>query len=224
MDKEQTAIMRLKEASNMSLQVYNQPLVVTISGGKDSSVCVELAMRAGIPFEVINNHTTVDAPETVYFIRDEFKRIEEKGINCTINMPYYKGERTSMWKLISEQFLMPPTRLMRYCCKILKEGGGNNRFIVTGVRWAESTRRENTRGIYENFDKNIKNKIILTNDNDDKRRLFETCKLNASRVCNPIIDWTDDDIWDYINSKNIKLNPLYDRGLHRVLYRVPISR
>ena len=69
----------------MSLYHYKKPLVVTTSGGKDSSVCVALAERAGIPFEVMHNHTTVDAPETVYFVRSEFKRLEEKGINCTIN-------------------------------------------------------------------------------------------------------------------------------------------
>jgi phosphoadenosine phosphosulfate reductase len=43
MDKEKTAIMRLQEASQMSLALYGIPLVVTISGGKDSSVCLELA-------------------------------------------------------------------------------------------------------------------------------------------------------------------------------------
>ena len=63
MGKEQTAIARLREASSMSLKVYKQPLVVTTSGGKDSSVCVALAERAGIPFEIMHNHTTADAPE-----------------------------------------------------------------------------------------------------------------------------------------------------------------
>lgn len=87
-DKEQTAIARLQEASRMSLQVYKQPLVVTTSGGKDSSVCVTLAERASIPFEVQHNHTTADAPETVYFVRAEFKRLELAGIQCCIRDPY----------------------------------------------------------------------------------------------------------------------------------------
>ena len=64
MDKEQAAIERLREASAMSFQIYGKPLIVTTSGGKDSSVCVALAQRAGIPFEVMHNHTTADAPET----------------------------------------------------------------------------------------------------------------------------------------------------------------
>ena len=61
-DTEQRAISRLRIASEMSLKYYGTPLVVTTSGGKDSSACVELALRGGIPFEVQHNHTTADAP------------------------------------------------------------------------------------------------------------------------------------------------------------------
>lgn len=70
-DLEHTAIERLKAASEMSLAHYGQPLVITDSGGKDSSVVKELAIRSGIPFEVMHNHTTADAPETVRSIRRE---------------------------------------------------------------------------------------------------------------------------------------------------------
>lgn len=73
--------MRLQEASQMSLALYGLPLVVAISGGKDSSICIELARRAGIPFEVMHNHTTADAPETVYFLRDDFKKSKHKESN-----------------------------------------------------------------------------------------------------------------------------------------------
>ena len=118
MDLEQKAIMRLREAADTSERFYKAPLIVTTSGGKDSSVCVALAEKAGIDFEVMHNHTTVDAPETVYFIRHEFKRLEEKGVKCTVNYPHYKGERVTMWSLIPQK-LMPPTRLVRYCCSIL---------------------------------------------------------------------------------------------------------
>ena len=171
-DKEQTAIERLKMASEMSLRYYEQPLVITDSGGKDSQVCKELAIRSGIPFEVMHNHTTADAPETVRFVRKEAKRFEELGIKYTINMPMYKGRRVSMWSLIPQK-LMPPTRLVRYCCSILKETGGAGRFITTGVRLDESASRKNNRGIYEKISANKENRIILNNDNDDARRLFD---------------------------------------------------
>ena len=71
----------------MSLHHYGKPLVCTYSGGKDSDVMLELFKRSGVPFEVINSHTTVDAPPTVYHIREQFKRLEEQGIRATIHMP-----------------------------------------------------------------------------------------------------------------------------------------
>lgn len=90
-DLEQMAIERLKAASDMSLAAYQQPLVICVSGGKDSGVITELAVRSGIPCEFQHNHTTADAPETVRFVRSEFKRLEEKGYKCTVNMPTYRG-------------------------------------------------------------------------------------------------------------------------------------
>jgi phosphoadenosine phosphosulfate reductase len=215
-DLEQLGIERLKVASDMSLKNYGLPLVITDSGGKDSSVVKELAVRAGIPFEVIHNHTTADAPETVRFVRSEAKRLEDIGIKYTINMPTYKGRRVSMWSLIPQK-LMPPTRLVRYCCAVLKETGGAGRFIATGVRWAESAARKNNRGIYEKSSQDKTKRIILNNDNDDKRMLFENCRLKAKRVVNPIVDWQDADVWDFLKSEDAPpCNPLYAEGWCRV--------
>lgn len=215
MDLEHTAIARLQEASRMSLEFHRQPLLITTSGGKDSSVCLALAERAGIPYEVLHHHTTVDAPETVYFIRSEFKRLEGKGVKCNISYPTYKGAPVSMWTLIPQK-LMPPTRLVRYCSDILKEHGGRGRFITTGVRWAESAKRKNNRGIFETVPSNRKKKVILTDDADDKRVLFTATGPKAKRVCNPIIDWEDSDVWFYIRAEKIPVNPLYSCGFHRV--------
>lgn len=213
MDKEQAAIERLKFAAKMSEKLYHAPLIVTTSGGKDSSVCVHLALAAGIDFELMHNLTTADAPETMRFVRQEFKRLEDMGFpsdQLMINYPVYKGVRCSMWSLIPQK-LMPPTRLVRYCCSILKERGGQGRYISTGVRWAESTARKNSRGVHE-----AGREIILNNDNEETRREFENCALKGKRVCNPIVDWTDDEVWDYINSEHIPLNPLYSEGFSRV--------
>ena len=57
---------------------------------------------------------------------------------------------------------------------------------------------------------------MLLSDNDDKRQLFENCQLKAKRIVNPIIDWTDADVWAYIESEHITMNPLYCEGQHRV--------
>lgn len=215
MDKEQMAIARLQDAARLSLHRYGKPLLITYSGGKDSQVLVALAERSGIDFEVVNSHTTADAPETVYFIREQFMQMESRGINCTIEKPRYKGKPTSMWSLIPQK-MMPPTRLVRYCCAVLKENTGRDRFIATGVRWAESTRRKNSRGVMELMHKDPAKRIILMGDNDEKRQLFETCNLKSKMTVNPIVDWSDDDVWDYIHSEHLPVNPLYCEGHKRV--------
>lgn len=209
MDLEQKAIERLKMASDMSIQYYGQPLICTYSGGKDSDVMLELFKRSGIPFEVHNSHTTVDAPQTVYHIRNKFKELELQGIKCTIEKP-----KMSMWQLIPHK-LFPPTRLIRYCCSYLKESNCGDRMIATGVRWDESTQRS-SRGTMEVIGATKKDKIILANDNSNERRIIEKCELKAKTVCNPIIDWKHSDIWDYINSEKIETNPLYECGFSRV--------
>ena len=135
MNKEQQAITRLRLAAEMSETYYHAPLVITTSGGKDSDVCLALARAAGIRYEVQHNHTSVDAPETVYHVRETFRRLENEGIKCTINLPTYKGARVTMWNLIPQK-LMPPTRVVRYCCSVLKGPHDNNRRSLGGKRQA----------------------------------------------------------------------------------------
>lgn len=208
MDKLDAAVKRLQSASEMSLYLYQKPLLLTYSGGKDSDACIEVAKIAGIPFEVQHSHTTTDAPETVRHVRDKFRALELEGIRCEITCPTYKGQRTSMWDLIPNK-LMPPTRLVRYCCEILKETAGRDRWIITGVRWAESAQRKATRGIYETYGSKTATKVILNSDNDDLRRVTETCASKNKRTVNPIIDWTDEDVWSLLRDRHVQCNPLY---------------
>ena len=214
-DLEQTAIERLKLASDMSLRLFQKPLVITYSGGKDSDVLLRLSEASGIPFEVLHSLTTADAPETVRHVYDTFYRLECKGIKCDVDKHVQPdGSRMTMWNLIPRK-LMPPTRLVRYCCDKLKEGGGKDRFIATGVRWAESTARKR-RGSLEILTSKPKDKLVLSNDNDEDRRLFEVCQLKGKRVVNPIVDWQEADIWDYVAAEEIAMNPLYYEGFCRV--------
>ena len=169
----------LRLAAEMSKHYYQKPLIITYSGGKDSDCVLQLAIECLEPsdFEVLNSHTTVDAPETVYYIRDKFKELNEMGIKTTIHYPHYEdGSFKSMWNLI-EKKQMPPTRLLRYCCQELKETSTPNRFIATGVREAESAGRKGrdvfaTRGrtkseAYYYYYSHVK-------------EVFETAKIKAS--------------------------------------------
>ena len=214
-DKLHNAIERMRMASEISLEHYQKPILLTYSGGKDSDVCIEVAKIAGIPFEVVNSHTTADAPETVRHIRKKFQELELAGIPCRIQYPEYKGNRVSMWTLIPQQGL-PPSRIMRYCCAVLKETAGKNRAIVTGVRWAESIRRKNTRGIAETKSKDPAKRIMLLSDDDDGRRFIEKCQQKASTVFNPVIDWKDAEVWDFLRERQVETNPLYRCGFDRI--------
>lgn len=217
MDLEHKAIERIKMASEMSLHHYGQMLVCTYSGGKDSDVMLELFKRSGVPFEAVNSHTTVDAPPTVYHIREKFSKLEMQGIKCKIDYHLQPdGSRITMWNLIPGK-LMPPTRLVRYCCSVLKETYGKGRFIATGVRWDESSKRREWGSVSApGIRLHATDEIMLMNDNDTKRKLIEQCNMKGKMVVNPIIDWRHRDIWDYIRSEHIATNPLYECGYDRV--------
>lgn len=220
MDLEHKAIERIKMASEMSLHHYGQPLVCTYSGGKDSDVLLELFKRSGVPFETHNSHTTVDAPQTVYHIREKLYELELQGCNTEIEKPTYKGKPCTMWTLIQEKG-MPPWRRMRYCCSVLKETGCANRYIATGVRWDESNSRKERQAYEANAPKKqdairLSDEIMLMNDNSDKRRMMEHCHLKGKMIVNPIIDWTHRDVWEFIHSEHIAYNPLYEMGYKRV--------
>lgn len=213
MDKIDAAIARLRTGSLMAERYTGKPMVITYSGGKDSDVLLHLARRANIPIEVSHNLTTVDAPETVWHVRDVFRALELDGIPASIRYATYKGQRTTMWSEIVRRGV-PPTRLMRYCCSVFKESSGKGRMIATGVRWQESSARAK-RAAYEALAPRKEDRILV-NDNDESRRLYEDCRLKGTRVTNPLIDWTDADVWQYIHDNHICTNPLYGMGYTRV--------
>lgn len=137
-----------------------------------------------------------------------------------------------MWNLIAKHTL-PPTRMVRYCCEELKECNGVGRVTVTGVRWAESLRRTQTHGVVDfvtkpkrterianelgvSYKVNKNGSIILNDDNDEERRMVEQCYRTRKTLVNPIIDWTDDDVWDYIRDRQLPYCSLYDEGFKRL--------
>lgn len=221
----------LQLAADMSAYYYHEPLIVCYSGGKDSDVLLDLARKCLKPseFEVLNSHTTVDAPETVYHIRDVFKELEKEGIKATVKMPIYKGEHTSMWKLIVDKGI-PPTRVMRYCCKVLKEASTPNRMAAVGVREAESIKRRGRDVFavlaprYQDAEyrslQHTNTMFLIDKKYQDKPHhecaLIEAAKSNKDTLVNPIYHWTDADVWAYIRESGIKTNPLYAKGYKRV--------
>ena len=214
-NKIEISLMRIKEFEPMALTNNPAGYYVCISGGKDSSVIQELCIMAGVKCEFVHNHTSVDHPETVYFIRQEKKRIEDLGYVFKVEVPRGRdGKQKTMWSKIPSKGL--PLRSQRWCCEQLKESGGNDRYCITGVRWAESSRRATQRNIHEISGDTKKEHLIFNNDNDMRRKLSEMCILKRRFILNPIIDWSDQDIWEFIQNKNIPVNPLYGKGWKRI--------
>ena len=169
----------LKLAVEVSKEYYQKPLIITYSGGKDSDVLLQLAMECLQPddFEVLNSHTTLDAPETVYYIREKFKELEEKGIKATVHYPHYPdGRFMSIWSLIVDK-QMPPTRFVRYCCQKLKETSTPNRIVAVGVREAESTGRRG-RDVFASRGTQKKDAFFFSQDHI--RKVFEDDKARRS--------------------------------------------
>lgn len=229
-EKEEHAIERLKLAAAMSERYYHKPLIITYSGGKDSECLLRVAQKSGIDFEIINNHTTVDAPCTVYHIRKVFDRIRQTGKTATIIMPTKSGKPTNMWKLIETNGV--PTRIKRFCCKYLKERAIPNRYIATGIRGDESSQRktrtefevrgktkadgknysmEHTQEVFKDAVKVQEELGSADNEiNAYDCNLITNCKNNNDVIANPIIDWTESDVWNYIHDEHIELNPIYE--------------
>lgn len=150
-------------------------------GGKDSTVLLELARRSGVKFDAHYRHVTIEPPELVAFARSTPDVITDRPARSFFQALPVRGF---------------PLRHRRWCCQVLKEGGGAGRTVLLGIRWEESIRRR-------------------------ERKMVEAPPPNCpvgrrKRIVSPIIDWTTDDIWSFIHRESLPYCKLYDEGLTRL--------
>lgn len=200
---------------------------VAFSGGKDSQCIYHLCEMAGVKFDAHYRVTSVDPPELYNFIRNQYPDVARE-------VPHDKdGKPITMWSLIAER-TMPPTRKARYCCQYLKESGGDGRVTMTGVRWAESNNRKKNQGVVTiqgkpkttqkkmdeigaQYRPTDKGGVVLNLDNAEERRAVEMCYRTQRTLVNPIIDWTDDEVWEFLNDiAKVPHCSLYDEGFKRL--------
>lgn len=202
------------------------PYYLAFSGGKDSVTVKALMDMAGVKYHAVYRHTSVDPPELVRFIRS-FEDVE------TDYPRYADATQITMWNLIPKK-LMPPTRLVRYCCADFKETGGTGNVVVTGVRWDESVNRSKNHGAVtiigygENktldkamegngeFQRSKKGGWITNSDNDEARQTLEMCYRTHKTSVNPIVDWTTSEVWEFIRAEKCRYCCLYDEGFNRL--------
>jgi phosphoadenosine phosphosulfate reductase len=97
----------------------------------------------------------------------------------------------TMWRLIVKK-MFPPYRHQVYCCEVLKERTVIGHRIVLGIRAAESRGRA-------------------------QRRCFETAVNDpAQTIVNPILYWSDADVWEFHRVEKIPYCGLYDEGFKRL--------
>jgi len=173
-DKVQIAIDRLRQFEP------DEGYYLAFSGGKDSVTIKRLTEMAGVKFDAHYHITTVDPPELVQFIKRQHPDVERE-----------RPEMTMFQLMCLRRHFMPPMRQARWCCEALKERGGEGRFVVTGIRWAESTQRQD-------------------------RRMIEQCAPLRKRMMHPIIDWLDSDVWEFIRQNQVPYCALYDEGFDRL--------
>lgn len=133
-----------------------------------------------------------------------------------------------MWTLIPKK-KFPPTRVVRYCCAVFKEMTTPNRMAVLGVRSAESPKRQGRDvfavrgGSYKeakffslDHTSEVFNESLEMQDDVWDCTLIKNMKEQNDTIVNPIYDWLETDIWEYIKQENLQINPLYYEGYKRV--------
>ena len=103
---------------------------VAFSGGKDSIVLDKLFEMSGVKYTLDYSNTTIDPPELIYFIKNNYPN--------TI----WHSQPKHMIMYMVDKCKGLPTRYGRWCCEKYKENTEKDKVKAIGVRAAESARRK----------------------------------------------------------------------------------
>lgn len=195
----------LRKYEKIALKMSDKGFFLAFSGGKDSQAIYHVAKLAGVLFEAHYSLTTLDPPELVRFIRSNYPDVITD-----------RPKETFAQICIRKKAL--PTQTMRFCCAVLKEGQGAGTVTLTGVRKAESVKRSKRNeveisnrkfsGTTEQFDQFTYSKEIEG---------IQCVKGKDKIIVNPIIDWTERDVWHFLNEVvRVEHCCLYDQGWRRI--------
>lgn len=202
------------------------PWVVGYSGGKDSTVLVQLIFQAiaKLPEEkrhkkiyVISSDTLVETPLIIASINKTLKRIEDKAFELDLPFETHKVRpetEKSFWSSIIGKGYPSPRQKFRWCTDRMKIDPAN-KFIkdkvdhfgevimVLGVRDSESATRAQ----------------VMENHTVEGKILMRHSTLTNAYVYAPIRSFVLDDIWNYLLSEpspwgndNYELHGLYQNS------------
>ncbi len=131
--KKINSAIRILRLAEKQAEVYDEPVEVAYSGGKDSDVLLQLAKESGIRYRAIYKNTTIDPPGTIKHVREMVVEIRQP--------------QRSFFEIIKAKGY--PSRWFRFCCRELKEYKILN-VCAIGVRREESTKRKKIYTTFEN--------------------------------------------------------------------------
>jgi DNA sulfur modification protein DndC len=198
-------ITEIKEHIKKVYLAYNRPLVVGYSGGKDSTVVMQLVWDAieELPREqrkqdvhVISTDTLVETPYIIDYVATTLELINQAARAC--NLPIYAHRLTplfknSFWVNLIGKGYPAPSRNFRWCTERLKIEPVN-RFISEYVdKWGEATVVLGARR-----DESSSRAQVLGSKARDHMGLSKHPTLPAAFVFTPIEEMTTDDVWSYL--------------------------
>ena len=174
-------------------------LVISFSGGKDSSVTADVVAKALSNPSLVHifGDTTLEFPTTVPYA-ERYRENHPQAIFL-----FAKNDEQVFYDVCED--IGPPARMMRWCCSMFKTGPitrvinslYRNQQILTfyGIRKSESVSRSKYNRV-----------------EDDA----ESVKIQQQTVAAPIFFWRDIDIWLYMLAEEVDFNEAYRLGYDRV--------
>ena len=184
-----------KEASKFP----EENIVVSFSGGKDSTVTADLAVKALSNPSLVHifGDTTLEFPSTIEYAH-RFRDAHPDAIFQIV-----KNDEQNFYDVCED--IGPPARMMRWCCSMFKTGPitriinslYRSQQILTfyGIRKSESVSRSKYNRIEDSSD---------------------SVKIQQQTVASPIFFWKDIDIWLYLLAEKVDFNDAYRLGYDRV--------
>lgn len=191
----------IKKMESLALTYDNiNGFYLAFSGGKDSQAIYQLTKEAGVKYKAHMNLTSIDPPEVIRFVKHQYPEVERIK------------PKMSIYDMALKKHILP-TRTMRWCCAEFKEMSGAGTVTIIGIRHAESSRRSK-RNELETGDRKFSGNFDQFSEH---RENMVTCVGGKDKILlSPIIDWTETDVWEYINDRKLPHCELYDQGFTRI--------